>query len=72
MRIEMQSMVKDPTKPSNLGVAGTMRYIYAQSGLKGLFRGVSPRVCLSTWRTICMVSLADLVKESLAARNKSV
>ncbi|GAA6015083.1 hypothetical protein JCM10207_008724 [Rhodosporidiobolus poonsookiae] len=41
----------------------TLKYILAESGVKGLFRGVTPRIALSTWRTICLVSLGDHVKD---------
>lgn len=62
IRVEMQSMKKDPTKPSGLGVGGTFKYIYNTSGIKGLYRGVTPRVCLGVWQTLCMVTLADTCK----------
>jgi hypothetical protein len=31
-----------------------------ENGLKGLYRGVTPRICLGIWQTICMVSFADV------------
>lgn len=62
IRVEMQSMKKDPTKASGLGVGGTLKHIYATSGFKGLYRGVTPRVCLGIWQTLCMVTLGDFAK----------
>ena len=40
----------------------TLAFIYRENGIKGLYRGVTPRVGLGIWQTICMVSLADYVK----------
>ncbi|KAF8213186.1 mitochondrial carrier [Mycena galopus ATCC 62051] len=66
VRIEMQSMVKDagknPNRPAKLTVLNTLGFIYKENGLKGLYRGVTPRIGLGIWQTICMVSLADYVK----------
>ena len=58
----MQSMKKDPNKPMKLGVWGTAKYIYGEAGLKGLYRGVTPRIALGVWQTICMVALGDVAK----------
>lgn len=30
--------------------------------MKGLYRGVTPRIGLGIWQTVCMVSFADYVK----------
>jgi len=94
IRVEMQSMAKAapgaaarPTKPT---IMNTLAYVYKEAGIKGLYRGVSPRICLGIWQTvslsllhcvdesfltnlitlislfqICMVSLADYVKEAI-------
>jgi len=66
VRIEMQSMVKDagknPNRPAKLTVLNTLGFIYKENGLKGLYRGVTPRIGLGVWQTICMVSLTDYVK----------
>lgn len=40
----------------------TLAYIYRENGIKGLYRGVTPRIGLGIWQTICMVSFADYVK----------
>jgi len=29
-------------------------YIYKENGIKGLYRGVTPRIFLGIWQTICM------------------
>jgi len=55
-------MKKDPNKPLKLGVWGTAKYVYSEAGLKGLYRGVTPRICLGVWQTICMVALGDVSK----------
>ena len=55
-------MKKDPNKPAKLGVWGTAKYIYGEAGLRGLYRGVTPRVALGVWQTICMVALGDVAK----------
>jgi len=58
-------MKKDPNKPTKLGVWGTAKYIYSEAGFKGLYRGVTPRICLGVWQTICMVALGDVAKVPL-------
>ena len=60
IRVEMQSKTEDPNRPKNLTVGKTLRYIYGQNGIKGLYRGVAPRIGLGVWQTICMVALGDL------------
>jgi len=62
VRVEMQSMSKAANRPSNLGIFGTLSYVYKENGIKGLYRGVTPRIGLGIWQTICMVSFADYVK----------
>lgn len=61
----MQSMAKgaaSPNRPAKLTIMSTLKYIYKENGMKGLYRGVTPRIGLGIWQTICMVSLADYVK----------
>lgn len=58
----MQSMAKSANRPDNLTIMSTLKYIYRENGIKGLYRGVTPRIGLGVWQTICMVSLADYVK----------
>lgn len=49
----MQSMKNDPNRPAKPTMANTMSYIYNQNGLKGLYRGVGPRIGLGIWQTLC-------------------
>ena len=65
VRVEMQSMSKSASanRPAKLTVFNTLGYIYRENGLKGLYRGVTPRIALGIWQRICMVSFADYVKE---------
>ncbi|RPB26367.1 mitochondrial carrier [Terfezia boudieri ATCC MYA-4762] len=66
IRVEMQSKKVDPNRPKNLTVAKAAKYIYANNGLKGLYRGVTPRIGLGIWQTVCMVGLGDMAKEAVA------
>lgn len=66
VRIEMQSKVPDPNRPKNLTMWTTIKYIYSQNGVKGLYRGVTPRIGLGVWQTVCMVGLGDIAKEMVA------
>jgi hypothetical protein len=65
IRVEMQSKTADPNRPKNLTVAKTFKYVYGSNGLKGLYRGVTPRVGLGVWQTVCMVALGDIAKEAV-------
>jgi len=60
IRVEMQSKKDDPNRPKNLTVAKTLKYIYETNGIKGLYRGVTPRIGLGIWQTVCMVALGDM------------
>lgn len=60
VRVEMQSKKDDPNRPKKMTVANTFKYIYQTNGLKGLYRGVAPRIGLGVWQTICMVALGDM------------
>jgi len=63
VRVEMQSKKDDPNRPKKMTVGSAFRYIYSQNGLKGLYRGVTPRIGLGVWQTVCMVALGDIAKE---------
>jgi len=68
IRVEMQSMAKGAAsvnRPAKLTIMNTLSYIYKENGIKGLYRGVTPRIGLGIWQTICMVSFADYVKDWL-------
>ena len=61
----MQSMSKATAaagRPQKLTIFNTLSYIYRENGIKGLYRGVTPRIGLGIWQTVCMVSFADYVK----------
>ncbi|KAN0100507.1 Mitochondrial carrier domain containing protein [Tylopilus felleus] len=62
VRVEMQSMAKAANRPAKLTILNTLAFIYKENGIKGLYRGVTPRIGLGIWQTICMVSFADYVK----------
>ena len=65
VRVEMQSMSKSAGaagRPEKLTILNTLSYIYKENGIKGLYRGVTPRIGLGIWQTVCMVSFADYVK----------
>ncbi|WEW56348.1 Mitochondrial DNA replication protein yhm2 [Emydomyces testavorans] len=65
IRVEMQSKTEDPNRPKNLTVGKTLKYIYSTNGIKGLYRGVAPRIGLGIWQTVCMVALGDMAKEAV-------
>jgi len=63
---QMQSMSKaaaNSNRPAKLTIFNTLGFIYKESGIKGLYRGVTPRIGLGIWQTVCMVSFADYVKD---------
>jgi len=65
VRVEMQSMSKataNSNRPAKLTIFNTFAFIYRENGIKGLYRGVTPRIGLGIWQTVCMVSFADYVK----------
>ncbi|CAG8559942.1 6782_t:CDS:2, partial [Acaulospora colombiana] len=41
------------------------------NGIKGFYRGVTPRIGLGVWQTVCMVFGGDAVKAKLAARQQA-
>lgn len=61
---QMQSMSKSTSanRPAKLTIFNTLKFIYTENGIKGLYRGVTPRIGLGIWQTVCMVSFADYVK----------
>ena len=60
IRVEMQSKKEDPNRPKKMTVGNTFRYIYQTNGVRGLYRGVAPRIGLSVWQTVCMVAMGDM------------
>ncbi|KAF9015515.1 mitochondrial carrier [Cyathus striatus] len=71
IRVEMQSMAKgteNKNRPAKLTIMNTLKFIYQENGIKGLYRGVTPRIGLGIWQTVCMVSFADYVKAWVKGR----
>ncbi|KAH7133386.1 mitochondrial carrier domain-containing protein [Dactylonectria estremocensis] len=62
IRVEMQSKKEDPNRPKKMTVGNTFKYIYDSNGLKGLYRGITPRISLGIWQTVCMVAFGDMAK----------
>ncbi|BCS17249.1 mitochondrial DNA replication protein yhm2 [Aspergillus puulaauensis] len=65
IRVELQSMKKDPSRPSNMTIASAAKYIYRENGIRGLYRGATPRIGLGIWQTVCMVALGDMAKDAV-------
>ncbi|KAL7664840.1 Mitochondrial DNA replication protein YHM2 [[Candida] zeylanoides] len=65
IRVEMQSKTNDPNRPKKLGVGSAFTYIYKNNGIKGLYRGVTPRIALGVWQTVFMVAFGDMLKKAL-------
>ncbi|PYI09509.1 hypothetical protein BO78DRAFT_405023 [Aspergillus sclerotiicarbonarius CBS 121057] len=38
---------------------------YERNGLRGLYRGIIPRIGLGIWQTVCMVAFGDMAKEAV-------
>ena len=55
-------MAKSAERGEKKTILNTLSYIYKENGIKGLYRGVTPRIGLGIWQTVCMVSFADYVK----------
>ncbi|KAI0137345.1 mitochondrial carrier domain-containing protein [Xylariales sp. AK1849] len=62
IRVEMQSKTEDPNRPKKMTVGSTAKYIYQNNGVKGLYRGLAPRIGLGVWQTVCMVAMGDMAK----------
>ena len=62
-RIEMQA--RAVAGEPYLSMVGVFRQVAGQYGVRGLFQGVLPRMGLSMWQTLFMVSGASYIKEHL-------
>ncbi len=60
-RIEAQS--RAAAGESKLGMSAILRMAYAEHGIAGLFKGVVPRIGLSVWQTLFMVTGANLIRQ---------
>lgn len=66
VRVEMQ---RADSVASNNTIGGAVRHIYETSGLRGFYRGVTPRVGLSAYLTTVMVFGGDEVKTYLQRKD---
>ena len=57
-----KNSIASANRPAKLTIMNTLAFIYRENGIKGLYRGVTPRIGLGIWQTVCMVSFADYVK----------
>ncbi|KAJ3126761.1 Mitochondrial DNA replication protein yhm2 [Nowakowskiella sp. JEL0407] len=70
IRVEMQSQVKSADRPAKMSIANVARYIYQRDGLIGFYRGVTPRIGLGVYLTVCMVFGGDELKRYAANWDK--
>eukprot|EP00741_Cyanophora_paradoxa_P010443 tig00000037_g10098.t1 len=66
IRVEMQSQVKSADRPANMNVWTAAKYIHSKSGFIGFYRGVTPRIGLGVWQTVCMVAGGEELKKKMA------
>ena len=64
-RIEAQARAEAGQK--SLSMVGVMRHVVDEQGIKGLFKGLIPRIGLSVWQTLFMVTGAKMIKDALEA-----
>lgn len=62
IRVQMQSQIADSTRPAKMTMINCAKWIWEKDGLKGFYRGVTPRIGLSVYLTTCMVFGGDEVK----------
>eukprot|EP01002_Notosolenus_urceolatus_P003538 NODE_1934_length_1246_cov_63.986633_g1603_i0.p1 GENE.NODE_1934_length_1246_cov_63.986633_g1603_i0~~NODE_1934_length_1246_cov_63.986633_g1603_i0.p1 ORF type:complete len:312 (+),score=67.94 NODE_1934_length_1246_cov_63.986633_g1603_i0:201-1136(+) len=68
-RIEAQR--KAATGGGGSSLTATLAMLWREHGLAGWFKGVIPRIGLSVWQTIFMVSLAKVLKDHWAAHDRA-
>ena len=68
IRVEMQSQVKTEGRPEKMTIGTAAKWIYKNNGLKGFYRGVTPRIGLGIWQTVCMVFGGDQVKSYFSSK----
>jgi hypothetical protein len=59
-RIEAQA--RATAGETSLGMMGILRMVHAEQGVRGLFTGIIPRIGLSVWQTLFMVTGANLIR----------
>jgi hypothetical protein len=64
----MQSQIQDPTRPSKMTIASCAKWIWERQGFSGFYRGVTPRIGLSVYLTVCMVFGGDELKAYFAKK----
>lgn len=69
IRVEMQSQTKSANRPEKLNIWTCAKYIYQNNGAKGFYRGITPRICLGVYQTVCMVFGGDQLKERFAKKH---
>ena len=62
IRVELQSKTEDPNRPKKMNVFSAAKYIYQSNGVKGLYRGVTPRIGLGVWQS--KSGIPDLVRRT--------
>ena len=60
-RIEAQSRAAAGEKTKSM--VQILKMVHGEHGVKGLFQGLFPRVCLGVWQTLFMVTGANLIKD---------
>ncbi|KXS09639.1 mitochondrial carrier [Gonapodya prolifera JEL478] len=70
IRVEMQSQIKAVDRPEKLTIKTAARYIYGKNGFRGFYRGVTPRIGLGVWQTVCIVFGGDTIRAWMAERQK--
>ena len=68
IRVEMQSQAKAADRPEKLNIWTAGKYIYQHNGFRGFYRGVTPRIGLSVYLTVCMVFGGDQIKERFGTK----
>lgn len=68
IRVEMQSQAKAVGRPEKLNIWSTASYIWKNHGFMGFYRGVTPRIGLGVYLTVCMVFGGDQIKQKFNAK----
>ena len=63
LRIRVQARHAEGDASAN--TTNTAKIIWAESGLRGFYAALVPRMCLSAYQTLFMVTFAAMVKEKI-------